>query len=192
LPCHPHKFHKKTSYELITGKKPKVSYFRVFGCKYFILNKRPRTSKFAPKVDEGFLLGYGPNEHTYRVFNLTTRRIEVTVDLTFDESNGSQVEQVDLNGVGNEKPSCEAIKQLAIGDVRPVEAQEEDEEQLKASTPLEGPKVTGFAEEQPQEVSRNSLEVPENAVGTQPPRRSPEVPGSGSSAPQDAENQQED
>jgi hypothetical protein len=31
------------------------------------------------------------------------------------------VEQVDLNVVGNEKPSCEAIKQLAIGDVRPVE-----------------------------------------------------------------------
>jgi hypothetical protein len=110
----------------------------VFGCKCFILNKRPRTSKFAPKVDEQFLLGYGPNEHAYRVFNLITRRIEITVDLTFDESNGSQVEQVDLNVVGNEKPSCEAIKQLAIGDVRPVEAQEEDEEQLQASTPLEG------------------------------------------------------
>jgi hypothetical protein len=108
-----HKFHKKTSYELIAGKKPKVSYFRVLGCKCFILNKRPRTSNFAPKVDEGFLLGYGPNEHAYRVFNLTTGRIEVTVD---------------LNVVGNEKPSCEAIKQLAIDDVRPVEAKDEDEE----------------------------------------------------------------
>jgi hypothetical protein len=102
-----HKFHKKTSYELITGKKPKVSYFKVFGCKCFILNKRPRTSKFAPKVGEGFLLGYGPNKHAYQVFNLTTGRIEVMVDLTFDESNGSQVEKVDLNVVGNEKPSCE-------------------------------------------------------------------------------------
>jgi hypothetical protein len=140
-------FTKKTSYELITGKKPQVSYFRVFGCKCFILNKRPRTSKFASEVDEGFLLGYGPNEHAYRVFNLTIGRIEVTVDLTFDGSNGSQVEQVDLNVVGNEKPSCEAIKQMAIGDVRPVEAQEEDEEQLQASTPLEGPKVTGSAED---------------------------------------------
>jgi hypothetical protein len=26
-----HKFHKKTSYELIIGKKPNVSYFRVLG-----------------------------------------------------------------------------------------------------------------------------------------------------------------
>jgi hypothetical protein len=187
-----HKFHKKTSYDLIIGKKPKVSYFRVFGCKCFILNKRPRTSKFAPKVDEGFFLGYGPNEHAYRVFNLTTERIEVTVDLSFDESNGSQVEEVDLNVVGNEKPSCEAIKQLAIGDVRPVEAQEEDEEQHQASTPLEGPKVTGSAEEQTPEVLRNSPEVSGNAAGSQPPGKTPEVPGSGSSAPQDTENQQED
>ena len=50
-----------TSYELLTDNKPKVSYFRVFGCKYFILNKKPKTSKFAPKVDEGFLLSYGSN-----------------------------------------------------------------------------------------------------------------------------------
>jgi hypothetical protein len=114
------------------------------------------------------------------------------VDLTFDESNGSQVEQADLNVVGNEKPSYEAIKQLAIGDVRPVEAQEEYEEQFQASTPLEGPKVTGSTEEQTPEVPRNSLEVPGNATGSQPLGKSLEVPRSGSSAPQDSENQQED
>ena len=50
-----HKKLKKTSYELLTGNKPKVYYFRVFGCKCFILNKKPKTSKFAPKVDEGFM-----------------------------------------------------------------------------------------------------------------------------------------
>jgi hypothetical protein len=98
------------------------------------------------------------------------------------------VEQVDLNVVGNEKPSYEAIKKLAIGDVRPVEAQEE-EEQLQASTPLEGPKVTKSAEEQTPKVPRNSPEVPGNAAGTQPLGKSPEVPGSGSSTPQDTENQ---
>jgi transposase InsO family protein len=35
-----HRILKKTSYELLTGKKPNVSYFRVFGSKCFILNKR--------------------------------------------------------------------------------------------------------------------------------------------------------
>ena len=43
--------------------------------------------------------------------------------MTFDESNGSQVEQVDSSVVGKEDPPCEAIKQLAIGDIRPQENQ---------------------------------------------------------------------
>jgi hypothetical protein len=116
-----HKKLKKTSYELQTGNKTKVSYFRVFGYKCFILNKRPKTYKFAPKVDEGFLLGYGLNEHAYRVFNKTFERVEIAVDVTFDESNSSQVEQVDSSVVGKEDPPHDAIKQLAIGDIRPYE-----------------------------------------------------------------------
>jgi hypothetical protein len=51
-----HRILKKTSYELLTGKKPNVSYFRAFGSKCFILVKRGRKSKFAPKVVEGFYL----------------------------------------------------------------------------------------------------------------------------------------
>jgi transposase InsO family protein len=49
-----HRILKKTSYELLTDKKPNVSYFRVFGSKCFILVKRCRKSKFAPKAVEGF------------------------------------------------------------------------------------------------------------------------------------------
>jgi hypothetical protein len=49
-----HQILKKTSYELLTSKKPNVSYFRVFGNKFFILVKRGRNSKFAPKAVEGF------------------------------------------------------------------------------------------------------------------------------------------
>jgi hypothetical protein len=89
------KYLGKTPYEIITGNKPKVHYFRVFGSKCFILNKKTKSSKFASKVDEGFLLGYGTNEHAYHVFNKTTSCVEVMVDITFDESNGSQVAQFD-------------------------------------------------------------------------------------------------
>ena len=93
----------------------------MFGCKCFILNKKPKTSKFAPKVDEGFLLGYGSNQYAYHVFNKTFRRVEIAVDVMFDESNVSQVEQINLGVVGNEEPPCETIKQLAISDIRPQE-----------------------------------------------------------------------
>jgi hypothetical protein len=46
--------------------------------------------------------------------------------MTFDEYNGSQVEQVDSSVVGKEDPPCEAIKQLAIGDIRPQEDEATD------------------------------------------------------------------
>jgi hypothetical protein len=36
------------------------------------------------------LLGYASNGHGYRVFNNTTSVVEIAVDVTFDESNGSQ------------------------------------------------------------------------------------------------------
>ena len=108
-----HKYLGKTPYEIITGNKSKVHYFRVFGCKCYILNKKAKSSKFAPKVNEGFLLSYGTNEHAYRVFNKTTGVVETTVDVKFDESNGSQVEQVDMNLVDDEEPPNLSIMRWA-------------------------------------------------------------------------------
>ena len=49
-----HRFHNKTPYELLIGRKPKISYFRVFCWKCYILRKRTRLSKSLSKVDEGF------------------------------------------------------------------------------------------------------------------------------------------
>jgi hypothetical protein len=74
------------------------------------LNKRSRSSKFASKVDEGFLLGYGSNEHAYRVFNKTVGHVEVAIDVIFDKSNGSQEEQVHVSDADKEEAPCDAIK----------------------------------------------------------------------------------
>jgi transposase InsO family protein len=84
-----HRILKKTSYELLTSKNPNVSYFGVFGSKCFILIKRGRKSKFAPKAVKGFLLGYDSNTRAYRVFNKSTGLVEVSYDIVFDETNGS-------------------------------------------------------------------------------------------------------
>jgi hypothetical protein len=121
------KYLGKTPYEILTGNKLKVHYFRVFGCKCYILNKKTKSSKFAPKADEGFLLGYGTDEHAYRVFNKTSGCVEVTVDVKFDESNGSQVEQVENDLVGNEEPPNQSILKMGLGEVRPHEDQEEEQ-----------------------------------------------------------------
>jgi hypothetical protein len=84
-----HRLLEKTSYELLTCNKPNVSYFRVFGSKCYILVKKDRHSKFAPKAVEGFLLGYDSNTKAYRVFNKSSGLVEVSSDVVFDETNGS-------------------------------------------------------------------------------------------------------
>jgi len=114
-----HKHLGKTPYEIITGNKPKVHNFRVFRCKCFILNKETKSSKFAPKVDDDFFLGYGTNEHANRIFNKTTSCVEITVDVTFDESNGSQVQQVNKSFVYQEEHPSVSIMRMSLGEVRP-------------------------------------------------------------------------
>jgi hypothetical protein len=114
-----HKLLKKTPYKLLTGNKPNVSYFRVFGSKCYVLQKRSKSFKFVPKVYEGFLLGYDSNSHAYRIFNKDSSCVETICDMMFDETNGSQVEQYDLVVVDDEEAPCEALQRIAIGEVRP-------------------------------------------------------------------------
>jgi hypothetical protein len=132
-----HRILKKTSYELLTGKKPNVSYFRVFGSKCFILIKRGRNSKFAPKAVEGFLLGYDSNTRAYRVFNKSTGLVEVSCDIMFDETNGSQVEQVDLDEVDDEEAPCVALRNMSIEDVCPKEFEEPPQAQDQSSSSIQ-------------------------------------------------------
>ena len=66
-----------------------------------------------------------------------TRKVEETVDVKFDESNGSQVEQLPID-VGDKDPS-EAIQDLSIGKVHPTEVKESTSSvQVEASTSRQG------------------------------------------------------
>jgi transposase InsO family protein len=136
-----HRILKKTSYELLTGKKPNDSYFRVFGSKCYILVKRVRKSKFAPKAVEVFLLGYDSNTRAYRVLNKSIGLVEVSCDIVFDETNGSQVEQVDLDELDDEEAPCVALRNMSIGDVCPKESEEptKAQDQLSSSNQASPP-----------------------------------------------------
>jgi hypothetical protein len=156
-----HRILKKISYELLTGKKPNVSYFRVFGSKCFILVKRGRKSKFAPKAVEGFLLGYDSNTRAYRVFNKSTGLVEVSCDIVFDETNGSQVEQVDLDELDDEEASCVALRNMSIGDVcskeseEPPHAQDQPSSSVQASAPNQAQDDGNEDQEEPPQEEDN-------------------------------------
>ena len=78
---------KKTPYELWTNKKPNISYFKVFGCKCFILNTKDNLWKFDAKLDVGIFLGYSTLSKAFRVFNKITMIVEESIHVIFYKSN---------------------------------------------------------------------------------------------------------
>jgi hypothetical protein len=64
------------------------------------------------------LLGYSLNSKAYHVYNQSSGLVEETCDVEFDETNGSQEEQDNLDDLGNEGLRI-AIKNMTIGDVKP-------------------------------------------------------------------------
>ena len=59
------------------------------------------------------MLGYGKDSHSYRVFNLFHYKLVETVDVRFNETNGSQREH--LPNVLDEATLGEAIKLMGTG-----------------------------------------------------------------------------
>ena len=82
---------KRTTYELFKGKKPNISYFRPFGCKYFVHNNGKNNlgnlGKFDARSDEGIFVGYSMQSKAYRIYNKRTKMIEESIHIIFDDSN---------------------------------------------------------------------------------------------------------
>ncbi|GJU09580.1 retrovirus-related pol polyprotein from transposon TNT 1-94 [Tanacetum coccineum] len=76
----------KTPYELLRGRKPTLDYFRGFGSKCFILNTKDYLTKFDPKSYECVFLGYSQNSKAYIILNKHTRKVEESLNVTFDET----------------------------------------------------------------------------------------------------------
>jgi hypothetical protein len=77
---------KKTCYELMHGRTPKVSHFHVFGCKCFMLKKGKKLDKFEARSVDGIFFGYASHSRAYSVLNLETNQIVETCEVTFDKT----------------------------------------------------------------------------------------------------------
>jgi hypothetical protein len=75
----------------------------------------------------------------------------------FDETNGSQVEQVDLNELDDEEAPCVALRNMSIGDVcpkeseEPTQAQDQPSSSMQASPPTQDEYQAQDNEEEDQE-----------------------------------------
>jgi hypothetical protein len=72
------------------------------------------------------LLGYSTTSKAYRVWNLASGILEEVHDVEFDETNGSQEEDENLDDVRGTQ-LAKAMKKMDIGDIRPREVIEVDD-----------------------------------------------------------------
>jgi len=99
-------------------RTPNVSYFRVFGCKYFVLNTKDNLSKLDVKSYEAIFVGSSNSSKAYKVFNRSTLTIEESIHVNFEESNAfvKNVVEIDFLGEDMEKIS---LKDSPMQDDKP-------------------------------------------------------------------------
>jgi hypothetical protein len=77
----------------------------------------------------------------------------------FDETNGSQVEQVDLDELYDEEAPCVALRNMPIGDVCPKESEEPTQAQDQPSSSMQASPPTQD-EDQAQDDENEDQEEP--------------------------------
>jgi len=89
----PSKSVPKTPYELLTGKRPTLKHFRVWGCKAEVRPYNLEIKKLDPKTISSYFVGYNIGSRGCRFYcpNHTTRIIESDRAIYFEEGSGGDV-----------------------------------------------------------------------------------------------------
>nr|GEZ02553.1 ribonuclease H-like domain-containing protein [Tanacetum cinerariifolium] len=88
--------YNKTPYELLSGKVPNIRHLKPFGCQVTILNTSDHLGKFKGKANDGFLVGYAAHSKAYRVYNLSSKKVEETLNMRYLENKPN------VQGLGQE------------------------------------------------------------------------------------------
>nr|GEU64745.1 retrovirus-related Pol polyprotein from transposon TNT 1-94 [Tanacetum cinerariifolium] len=96
-----HKRFDKTPYELMNKKKPNIKFFRVFGCRWYLLNDYEDVGKLKAKRDIRVFVGYSKSV-AFRIYNKQSRKIYESMNVNFDEISKMASKQFSLEpGLSN-------------------------------------------------------------------------------------------
>ena len=120
-------------YYLVTGKKPSLKHLRVFGCAAYVLRLPQARGKFAPRADEGILLGSGE----YGIYTVLVEgesepsRIIKSHHVTFDEDRflRSDLTIEDIHSESSWQASEDEVSDGEFMDVEPLYETEVDVEE---------------------------------------------------------------
>nr|GEY75304.1 retrovirus-related Pol polyprotein from transposon TNT 1-94 [Tanacetum cinerariifolium] len=97
-----HKRFDKTPYELMNKRKPNIKFFRMFGCRCYLLNDYEDVGKLKAKEDIGVFVGYSKDSVAFKIYNKQTRKIHESVNVNFDKISEMASKQFSLEtGLSN-------------------------------------------------------------------------------------------
>ncbi|KAJ9536773.1 hypothetical protein OSB04_un000077 [Centaurea solstitialis] len=117
----PTKSVEKTPYELWKGKKPNISFLKIWGCEVYV--KRPTSEKLKPKSDKCFFVGYPKTTVGYYFYNPEENKVSVARNGKFLEEKFLSLENtrkdVDLQVVDEESTTPVVEPEIQHNNVEP-------------------------------------------------------------------------
>ncbi|KAJ9557122.1 hypothetical protein OSB04_011736 [Centaurea solstitialis] len=117
----PTKSVEKTPYELWKGKKPNISFLKIWGCEVYV--KRPTSEKLKPKSDKCFFVGYPKTTVGYYFYNPEENKVFVARNGKFLEEKFLSLENtrkdVDLQIVNEESTTPVVEPDIQHNNVEP-------------------------------------------------------------------------
>jgi len=89
----------KTPYEMLFGKNEFIVPPKVFGCTCFVRDHRPSVGKLDPRAVKCIFVGYSSVQKGYKCWSPSERRLFVSIDVTFRESEPFYGEKTDLSSL---------------------------------------------------------------------------------------------
>lgn len=79
----------RTPYEIWFGRKPDLTYLRLFGCAGYVLVPAVKRKKLDVKAVKMTFVGYSAEHKAYMMLNTRTGEIQISRDVRFLELGGS-------------------------------------------------------------------------------------------------------
>jgi hypothetical protein len=127
----------KTPEEMFTGKKPKVSHLKIFGCPVFIHIAKEKRTKLDPSGKKGIFVGYCEVSKAFRIYIQGYHHIKINRDVTFDgDAPLKRSRKCHLEEAYEEEPVApRVVEPMKEVTVTPVDEITEDHDMIESQEP---------------------------------------------------------
>ena len=131
----------ETPYHLWTGKKPNISYFRVFGCLAYVLIQKQNRKALQPHSRKCIFIGYPDGVKAWRFWDPVEKKVIVSSHAVFDERcfPGNSTLAISLVSVPNFVEQSPPEPKLVLHQGGDNDNNDDDEAPAPAPVPVDAP-----------------------------------------------------